>query len=148
MSNKRKKKKNNRAYNANTKPEKKFPIKKLLILIGLFALSTMLYYAIASAGYGIIYPIYVTISGAMFVVYFAMNKGLMGVPSRDRLNDSMTEEEKDEFLEEVVRNKKRSEPLLFIFLAMLLTVLCDSVYAQVSSGPIGDFLGKLTGGFK
>ena len=84
----------------------------------------------------------------MFVVYFAMNKGLMGVPSRDRLNDSMTEEEKDEFLEEVVRNKKRSEPLLFVFLAMLLTVLCDSVYAQVSSGPIGDFLCRLTGGFK
>ena len=147
MSNKRKnKKKKNIKKAGNVKTERKFPLKKLGILVGLFALSTALYYAFASAGYGIVYLIYVTLCGALFVTYFAMNKGLMSVPSRDRLSDSLTEKEKDELLAEIIANKKRSEPILFLFFAVLLTVLCDSLYAQLSSGPIGEMLAKLTGG--
>lgn len=145
MSNKRKKRRNNKTDKTAIKPTKKFPLKKLGILVGLFALSTALYYAVASAGYGIVYPIYVAVCGGLFVAYFAMNKGLVSIPEREQLSDSMTEKEKDEFLAEVKANKKRSEPILLIFIAMLLTVLCDSVYAQLSSGPLGDLLSKLGG---
>ena len=127
-------------------PNKKLPFKKLGILVGLFALSTALYYALALNGYQIVCPIYIVLSGILFVAYFIMNKGIMAVPSRERLVDSMTEDEKDEFLAEVIANKKRSEPVLYVFIAVLLTVLFDYVYILLSSGPIGDMLAKLGGG--
>ena len=147
MANKKKKRNGKRnTVNENKKGTKKLPIKKLGIVIALFALSTALYYAFASAGYGIVYPIYVALDGILFVAYFVMNKGLMSNPGRERLDDSMTEEEKDAFLCEIASNRKRSAPLLYLFLALLLTIFCDTLYAQVVSGPIGELLSKLTGG--
>jgi uncharacterized membrane protein len=148
LSNKKRRKRSNNDKNISKRPQKKLPLKKLGGVIGLFALSTALYYAFASAGYGIVYPAYVLLAAVLFVTYFAMNRGLMSIPTKDRLSDSMTEEEKDEFLAEVKATKKRTEPILYLFIAVLLTILCDSLYSQFADGPLGELMSKLTGGSK
>lgn len=123
--------------------KKVVPVRKLATVVALFALSTALYYAFASAGHGIVYPIYVTVAAVLIVTYFIMNKGVVGNPDRDSLSDGMTEEEKDDFLRQIKENKRRSEPVLYVFLAITLTVLCDTVYAQLADTFIGDMLSKM-----
>jgi hypothetical protein len=146
---KNKKKRRTSSLNRSEKRQKKsIPVKKLVSVVALFAISTALYYAFASAGYGIVYPIYVTLAGILIIAYFIMNKGLVTVPDRTQLSDEMTEAEKDAFLAEIKENKRRSEPILYVFLAITLTVLCDTLYAQVADGFVGEAFGKIMGALK
>ena len=146
---KNKKKRRASSLNKSEKRQKKsIPVKKLVSIVALFAISTALYYAFASAGYGIVYPIYVTLAGILIIAYFIMNKGLVTVPDRSQLSDDMTDAEKDEFLAEIKENKRRSEPILYVFLAITLTVLCDTLYAQAADGFIGEAFGKIMGALK
>ena len=141
----RKNRRNHFEGKSDKRQKKKLPVKKLISVVALFAVSTALYYALASAGYGIIYPAYVTAAGILIIVYFIMNKGIVSMPERDRLSEDMTEAEKDLFLEEIKANKRRSEPVLYVFLAITLTVLFDTVYAQAADGFLGDIFGKISG---
>ena len=146
---KHKKKRNQSvATDKEKRGKKRIPADKLAKVIGLFALSTALYYALASGGYGIVYPIYVTLGAVLIVVYFIMNKGLISTPKVEDLDGSMTSEEKKEFVEMAKRNRKRSEPILYVVLAITMTVLCDTLYAQFTVGALKDVFSGITGAIK
>lgn len=127
MAKKYKKKKNKSGFK-NHKPIKKFPVKRALILLGCVVLSFAVYYTFIALNVAEILPVYTVLAAALFVIYFAYNRGMMSVPERESLSDDMSESEKDEFLNGIKDRRQKSRPILYVFLSLALTILCDLMY--------------------
>lgn len=125
----------NKRKNKNTKninnEKKKFPKKKAIIL-GIGILCSMLaYYALASVTASVM-PIYTVCAAVVFVIYFALNKGVMTVPKPENLSSELTKSEKEKLIAEIKAVKKKTEILLYIFLSLSFTLLCDLIYLFVT----------------
>ena len=110
----------------------KFPIKKALILLLCTAAAMAVYYLAANLGYSLVMPIYVIGAGALFVIYYFLNRGLMKIPKPEELTDEMTKDEKEAFIAEAKLRKKKSEWLLYAFVAIVFTLAADLTYLFVT----------------
>ena len=65
----------------------------------------------------------------LLVAFVFVNKGISNdVPVREQLSDSMTNEEKDDFIREVMECRRRARPLLIPLIPLALIVGFDILY--------------------
>lgn len=77
---------------------------------------------------GIIIACYCALS-LLVIAYIIMNRGILGdIPTPGQLSDDMSESEKNEFIEKIKKNKKRSRPLIYLILPLMVIVGFDIIY--------------------
>ncbi len=130
MSNKKRKKPVFKAD--NTKKKRKFPTRKLLILLGTFAVVFSAYQIALYFMCEWIIHAYCIAIGVTAVIYITVNRGLFSVPKKDRLTDEWSDGEKDAFIAEQIKRKKNSEFLLYILVSLILTVIYDMIYIFIT----------------
>lgn len=65
----------------------------------------------------------------LIVVFVLLNKGISNdIPTREQLSDSMTNEEKDAFIEDVKSCRRRARPLLIPIIPLALIVGFDILF--------------------
>lgn len=117
-----------------------FNWKRLFLLALYCAIAFGLYYTLTNVGLWKIAVIgYVAIASVLIIVYFIINRAFTGSGvTYEMLPDTMTHEEKEEYLADVADREKRSRPMLMIIFPVIITLLIDLFYLFVIDG----FLGK------
>lgn len=100
-------------------------------LLGKLALSFAIIFGIFQLAiqfeFGAIYPIYFGLFVVVFALFGYFNHGFSKeIPTRDEL--IIPEEQKDAFLEKVVRDRKIAKKLLIILIPLILTIIIDIIY--------------------
>ena len=106
----------------------KFNGKLALVMLGIFAALAAVYYILLAMQVLWVTPVLYTVAATLFPVFFFVNRGFSREPvSREILSDSMTEEEKDAFIENDIRRKALGRKIMVIMTPVLLVVLVDMV---------------------
>ena len=106
----------------------RFNGKLALIMLGIFAALAILYYVLLAMHVFWITPVLYTVAATLFLVFFFVNRGFSREPvSREILADTMTEEEKDAFIENDIRRKALGRKIMIVMTPVLLLVLVDMV---------------------
>ena len=106
----------------------RFNGKLALLMLGIFAVLSLLYYLLLSMHIFWATPVLYTLAATLFLVFFFVNRGFSREPvSREILPDTWTEQKKDAFIEEDVRRKALGRKIMVIMTPVLLLVLCDMV---------------------
>ena len=72
---------------------------------------------------------YVGITTILLGLFIILNRGISNdVPTRDQLKNTMSDEEKDAFIEEIKAVRKRAKKVLVFVIPFILTLLIDAVY--------------------
>ena len=82
---------------------------------------------------------YVAVASVLIIAYFIINRAFTGSGvTYEMLPDTMTRDEKDEYLADVADREKRSRPLLLVIFPIIITLLVDLFRLFVLDG----FMGK------
>ena len=74
----------------------------------------------------ITYVVATTVIGSTFII---LNRGVSNdVPTKDQLKDTMTDEEKEKFIENLVNSRKKAKKLLLVLIPLVFTLLFDMLY--------------------
>lgn len=115
---------------------KPFPKKKALLLLFMTALFFTVYQFAIAFYWGFIVDIYCTAAGLLLLVYIFMNRGVFTVPKKKDLPEDWNSQRKDDFLAELHKRKKRSEPLLYFIIPIIFTVVIDMffIFLEINLG--------------
>ena len=81
---------------------------------------------------------YVAIASVLIVAYFIVNRAFTGSGvTYEMLPDTMTKQEKDEYLADVADREKRSRPMLMVIFPIIITLLIDLFRLFVIDGFAG-----------
>ena len=106
----------------------KFNGKLALLMLGIFAVLAIVYYILLQLQVLWCTPVLYTLAATLFLVFFFVNGGFSREPvSREILSDTMTEAEKDAFIENDVQRKALGRKIMVIMTPVLLLVLVDMV---------------------
>ncbi len=107
--------------------------KKAIVLTASLVASCALLYALYKLLFNLLPPdvvlaIYTVVSGICIVAYFLYNRGFSrrGV-TREMLPDSMSDEQKEEFIADGEARIKKSKPLLVVIIGFVFTFLIEAV---------------------
>ena len=82
---------------------------------------------------------YVAVASVLIIAYFIINRAFTGSGvTYEMLPDTMTRDEKEEYLADVADREKRSRPLLLVIFPIIITLLVDLFRLFVLDG----FMGK------
>ena len=82
---------------------------------------------------------YVAVASVLIIAYFIINRAFTGSGvTYEMLPDTMTHEEKEEYLADVADRERRSRPLLLVIFPVIITLLVDLFRLFVIDG----FMGK------
>ena len=82
---------------------------------------------------------YVAVASVLIIAYFIINRAFTGSGvTYEMLPDTMTHDEKEEYLADVADREKLSRPLLFVIFPVIITLLVDLFRLFVLDG----FMGK------
>lgn len=82
---------------------------------------------------------YVAVASVLIIAYFIINRAFTGSGvTYEMLPDTMTHDEKEEYLADVAEREKRSRPLLLVIFPVIITLLVDLFRLFVLDG----FMGK------
>ena len=82
---------------------------------------------------------YVAVASVLIVAYFIINRAVTGSGvTYEMLPDTMSHDEKEEYLADVAAREKRSRPLLLVIFPVIITLLVDLFRLFVLDG----FMGK------
>ena len=82
---------------------------------------------------------YVAVASVLIVAYFIINRAFTGSGvTYEMLPDTMSHDEKEEYLADVADREKRSRPLLLVIFPVIITLLVDLFRLFVLDG----FMGK------
>ncbi len=126
-----KKRKKPKAFTpSKNNPEKimKFPVKKALILLLVTAVLFVIYQVMISLEMIWIMHAYWIALGVLAMVYIAINRGALRLASRDELPKEWTEEQKTALIDEQKRRRAISRPILYVIIAIMLTLIYDTCY--------------------
>lgn len=126
LANKRKKKKQN--IKTTEKAKKPFPTRKALTLLAITAAVFILYQVMIKLEKIWIMHVYWIGAGLIAMAYIAVNRGVFRIPKRPELSDELTEDEKDELIYVITKRHKQTTWLLYLFIAILLTLVYDTAY--------------------
>ena len=69
---------------------------------------------------------YVAVASVLIIAYFIINRAFTGSGvTYEMLPDTMTHDEKEEYLADVADREKRSRPLLLVIFPVIITLLVD-----------------------
>ena len=75
-----------------------------------------------------VYPVYLAALCVLLLAFLFLNRGFSStLPTLDDFPASWTEAEKERYLSELVKNKKRAQALLIFIIPLLVTFLIDSL---------------------
>lgn len=81
---------------------------------------------------------YVAIASVLIIVYFIINRAFTGSGvTYEMLPDTMTHDEKEEYLADVAERERRSRPLLMVIFPVVITLLVDLFRLFVLDGLLG-----------
>lgn len=81
---------------------------------------------------------YVAIASVLIVAYFIINRAFTGSGvTYEMLPDTMTKQEKEEYLADVADRERRSRPMLMVIFPVIITLLVDLFRLFVLDGLIG-----------
>ena len=82
---------------------------------------------------------YVAVASVLIIAYFIINRAFTGSGvTYEMLPDTMTHDEKEEYLADVADRERRSRPLLLVIFPVVITLLVDLFRLFVIDG----FMGK------
>ena len=82
---------------------------------------------------------YVAVASVLIIAYFIINRAFTGRGvTYEMLPDTMTHDEKEEYLADVADRERRSRPLLLVIFPIIITLLVDLFRLFVIDG----FMGK------
>ncbi len=82
---------------------------------------------------------YVAVASVLIIAYFIINRAFTGSGvTYEMLPDTMTHDEKEEYLADVADRERRSRPLLLVIFPVIITLLVDLFRLFVIDG----FMGK------
>ena len=72
---------------------------------------------------------YVLITTVLAAVFIILNRGVSNdVPTKEQLTDAMTNEEKERFIEELIKSRKKAKKVLPWLIPFVFTLLFDMLY--------------------
>lgn len=107
---------------------KKPNYKKLLTLLLTFVVATVIYQLAIYYCLEWMVHVYYIGAGVLAVLYIVINRGMLKKPEKSDLPDSMTDAEKDAFISEAADRRKRSEFILYLLFALILSIVIDLMY--------------------
>ena len=111
---------------AENTSKRRFP---LLLILGIIVSTTVIFaiYEVFVVTLGIqpLFWVYYVATLVLALVYILYNHGITKKVTRDMLPSEMTEEEKDAFLADVERRKRRSRILLVLLIGFVFTFAYD-----------------------
>jgi len=100
----------------------------LLLLINSILFPTV-YFLSASRGFDMILVVYTALAAVIAIAYFFYNRGFSGKGvTPEMLPDTMTEEEKNAFIEDSKRRMTRSRWVLTVLFPLILAIALDMIY--------------------
>ena len=134
------KKGQNSQHQSVSKAVNAFNWKRMLLLVLFCAISLGLYFYLINFTFWKVVVIgYVAIASVLIIAYFIINRAFTGSGvTYEMLPDTMTHDEKEEYLADVADRERRSRPLLMIIFPVIVTLLVDLFRLFVIDG----FLGK------
>ena len=118
-----------------------FNWKRALILVLSTAFAMGLYFFLMNiySLWKIVVIAYVAVASVLIVAYFIINRAFTGSGvTYEMLPDTMSNDEKKEYLADVADREKRSRPLLLVIFPIIITLLVDLFRLFVLDG----FMGK------
>ena len=74
----------------------------------------------------IVYVIATTVLAAVFII---MNRGVSNdIPTKEQLRDTMSDDEKEKFINDLIESRKKAKKLLLILIPLIFTLLFDMLY--------------------
>ena len=81
---------------------------------------------------------YVAVASILIVAYFIVNRAFTGNGmTYEMLPDTMTHQEKEEYLADVIERERKSRPMLMVIFPVIITLLVDLFRLFVLDGLIG-----------
>lgn len=104
-----------------------FNWKRLLLLVLYCAIALGTYfYLINFPFWKVVVIAYVAVAAVLIIAYFIINRAFTGSGvTYEMLPDTMTHDEKEEYLADVAERERRSRPLLMIIFPVVVTLLVD-----------------------
>ncbi len=100
----------------------------LLLLVNSILFS-VLYFVVANAGFDYIFPIYTGLSAILAIVFVVYNRGFSRRNvTPEMLPDTMSEEEKREFIEDGKKRLSASRWMLAFLFPLVLAIALDVMY--------------------
>lgn len=118
-----------------------FNWKRALILLLSTAFAMGLYFFLMNiySLWKIVVIAYVAVASVLIIAYFIINRAFTGSGvTYEMLPDTMTHDEKEEYLADVADRERRSRPLLLVIFPVVITLLVDLFRLFVIDG----FMGK------
>ena len=118
-----------------------FNWKRALILLLPTAFAMGLYFFLMNiySLWKIVVIAYVAVASVLIIAYFIINRAFTGSGvTYEMLPDTMTHDEKEEYLADVADRERRSRPLLLVIFPVVITLLVDLFRLFVIDG----FMGK------
>lgn len=136
---KKKKKKRNfdfeeglRAKNAVKEQMKTFRWRLVLVMLGIFAVLTAVYYILLSRFVFWVTPVLYTAAAVLFLTFFFVNRGFSREPvSADVLPENWPEERKQKFVEDDIDRKAFARKIMVVMVPVLLLVAVDILILTV-----------------
>ena len=116
--------------------KKPFPKKKALTLLLMTALFFTVYQFAIAFYWGLIVDIYCTAAGLLLLAYIFIKRGVFTIPNKKNLPKDWDDKKKDDFLAELHKRKKCSEPLLYFIIPLIFTVVIDMffIFLEINLG--------------
>ena len=71
---------------------------------------------------------YIAITGILSIIFIILNRGVSNdVPTKEQLNDEMTDEEKEKFIEDLIQSRKKAKKVLVYLVPFIFTLLLDAI---------------------
>lgn len=107
---------------------KQFNGRLALCMLAIFAVLALIYYILLAMHFFWVTPILYTAAATLFLVFFFVNRGFSREPvSREMLADTMTEQQKDAFIEDDIRRKALARKIMTVMTPVLILVIVDMV---------------------
>lgn len=111
----------------------------ILVLSTVFAMGLYFFLMNIYSLWKIVVIAYVAVASVLIVAYFIINRAFTGSGvTYEMLPDTMSHDEKEEYLADVADREKRSRPLLLVIFPVIITLLVDLFRLFVLDG----FMGK------
>ena len=116
----------NAAKNALRDRAGRFNGRLALLMLGIFAALALVYYILLAMQVLWVTPVLYTLAASLFIVFFFINGGFSREPvSREMLSDTMTDAQKDAFIENDIRRKATARKIMIVMTPVLLLVMVD-----------------------
>ena len=111
----------------------------ILLLSTVFAMGLYFFLMNIYSLWKVVVIAYVAVASVLIIAYFIINRAFTGSGvTYEMLPDTMTHDEKEEYLADVADRERRSRPLLLIIFPVVITLLVDLFRLFVIDG----FMGK------